>query len=188
MVNINLVPEKIRSGETLKIIVLLGSVSLVLPVLFWGYRYQGERAKLSDVEKQLDAVNAELNSPQLREIVADVKKFSDDQAALAAKRSIVDSLRQRQVVILRFLDMVPDIIPADSKVNKLVVTDDKGNKKVEMTCSFLSEESVSSVYENLEASSLVGGLKMSDGPKSETVDGIPTLTAKFSFVLQSGAT
>src|SRR5882724_639498 len=150
MVNINLVPEKIRSAETLKVIVMLGVLSLAVPAAFWVMQYQAKRAKLASVEKQLQGLVDELNSPTLKNVVAEVEQFSKDQSNLDTKRSIVDQLRKRQILLLRLLDLLPDVIPPKSRISVLSVADEKGAKKVTLTCDFMTLDAIASAYENLE--------------------------------------
>jgi Tfp pilus assembly protein PilN len=184
MVNINLVPEKIRSAENLQVIVMIGALSLLLPVLYWGYRYQGKRAELASAKADLDALNAELSSPQLKQVVADVEQFTKDQAELDTKRSVVDQLRKRQVLLVKLLDLLPDIMPRESRVFTLKVTDVKAAKQVEMACEFRATDAVATVYENLEASPLVSALEMSNAMSTKVVGGRNVITATYKFMLQ----
>jgi hypothetical protein len=185
MVNINLVPEKIRSAEALKVIVILGALSLSLPVLFWAMKYQGKRASLAAVDKEVDALNAELASPALKNIVASVEQFTKDQSDLDTKRSVVDLLRKRQVLLLRLLDALPDIIPGFGRVTSLVAADAKGAKKVTMTCEFTTLDAIAAVYENLEASPLVDRLEMVGAVETKkNAAGKPISTSTYSFNLQ----
>jgi hypothetical protein len=187
MVNINLVPEKIRSAENLRIIVMVGALSLVLPALFWGYRYQGKRSEEAQVEKDLSALQAELDSDALKTVVMEVEQFTKDQADLDSKRSVVDTLRKRQVMLLRLLDLLPDIMPGTARVRNLKVADSKGTKGVELTCDFLAVDGVATVYENLEASSMVANLELATNTMQPTVDnatGRNVITASYKFVLQ----
>ena len=184
MVNINLVPEKLRSAEALKLIVVLGCLSLTLPAAFWALRYQGKRAELAAVEHDLDSLNAELVSPQLKQVVADVEQFAKDQSDLDSKRSSVDKLRGRQVMILKLLDMLPDIVPRNARIKTMAVSDEKGAKKVDMAFDFAALESVAAVYENLEASPLVDKLELVSGPESsKDASGRALVTAAFRFAL-----
>lgn len=185
MVNINLVPDKIRSAETLKVIVMLGVVSLAIPVAFWAMKYQAKRAELASVEKDLQSLNEELNSEKLRQVVAEVEQFTRDQTNLDTKRSIVDQLRKRQVLLLRLLDLLPDVIPSKARISALTVIDEKGAKKVTMTCDFMTLDAVASTYENLEASPLVMNLDMTTPLQSKASStGRGTLTATYVFTLQ----
>lgn len=184
MVNINLVPEKIRTGETLKILFVVGAISLVFPVLFWAGRYQQKNGDLAAKQAELAAVQAQLDSPHLKEVVAEVEQFAKDQADLDAKRSIVDELRKRQVIIPRFLDLLPDLFPGDGRVDNLVISDQKGVKHCVMTCDFLSLEGVATVYENLDSSNLVAKLSMSSGPKSAVVSSRNIIQVDYNFDLQ----
>ena len=183
MVNINLLPDKIRSAESLKIIVLVGACSLALPVLFWSGRYQGARADLAQVDSELKELRLELESPQLKQIVAEVEQFTKDQGDLDAKRSVVDTLRKKQVTLLRFLDMLPDIMPKNAKITVLTVTDGKGGKEVSLTCDFLGLDSIAAVYESLEASPQIDRVEMATAPSSKKGNGRNTMTAAFKFVL-----
>ena len=185
MVNINLVPDKIRSADTLKIIVTIGVISLSLPIAFWAMKFQGKRAQLAVVKSQLADLNKELESPQLKQVVADVEQFTKDQSMLDTKRSIVDELRKRQVVLLRLLDLLPDVIPARARINSLAVIDEKGAKKVTMICDFTALDAIASAYENLEASPLVINLEMTTPLQSSSAGtGRGTLTATYVFSLQ----
>jgi Tfp pilus assembly protein PilN len=187
MVNINLVPEKIRSTENLRLIVMVGAISLVLPALFWGYRYQGKRSELAQAEQEVKALNAELNSDALRNVVTEVEQFTKDQGDLTIKRSVVDQLRKRQVLLLKLLDMLPDIVPGTARIKRLAVTDVKGAKQVELGCDFNAKDGVATVYENLEASSLVGSLQLTTNPTVAALDpatGSNLITATYTFTLQ----
>jgi len=184
MVNINLVPEKLRSAEALKLIVVLGCLSLTLPAAFWALRFQAKRAELAAVEHELDLLNAELVSPQLKQVVADVEQFAKDQSDLDSKRSNVDKLRGRQMMILKLLDMLPDIVPRKARIKTMVVSDEKGAKKVDLSFEFAAIESVAAVYENLEASPLVDKLELVSGPEAAK-DGLgkSVVSAAFKFSL-----
>ena len=184
LVQINLVPDKIRSGETLRVIVLVGVVSLFLPVLFWAYRYQAVRAERVAVEKELQGLKDELASPQLKQVVAEVEQFTRDEADLAAKRSVLDQLRKRQVMILRLLDLMPDLLPADSRLRSMNVTDAGATKHVELGVVNRTNDAVAEVYNNLESSSLIGKLQMTEGPSPVVVGGRNMVRATYTFDLQ----
>jgi Tfp pilus assembly protein PilN len=181
MVNINLLPEKVRSAEVLKIVVALGMLSLALPVVFWAWRYTQANAELAAVEKQIDSVNADLNSPQLKQVVAEVEQFSKNAADLDSKRSVVDTLRKKQVVLVRLMDVLPDLIPARACLSHLEVKDAKGVKGATLEGSALSADVLAELYTNLEANPVVKNLKMDSPPSASQANGHSVLTFKLSF-------
>ena len=183
MVNINLLPEKVRAAEVLKIVVILGVLSLTLPVLFWAYRYAGAKAELAAVEKQIDDVNVQLNSPHLKQVVAEVEQFGKDRADLTSKRSVVDLLRQQQVTLVRFLDILPDLVPKRAWLTSVVVTPDaKGDtKKVVVMGSAMSAEVVADFYSNLQAQAAVHSPQMDTPPAVALYKGMSIVTFTLSF-------
>jgi Tfp pilus assembly protein PilN len=181
MVNINLLPEKVRSAEILKIVVVLGLASLALPVVFWAYRYTQANAELAAVEKQIDSVNADLNSPQLKQVVAEVEQFSKNAADLDTKRSVVDTLRKKQVVLVRLMDVLPDLIPARAWLTRLDVKDNKGAKNASLEGNALSADVLAELYTNLEANPVVKNLKMDSSPMAGQANGHDVLTFRLSF-------
>ncbi len=184
MININLVPEKVRAGEALKVIMLLGSLSLVIPLLFWSWRFVVAKAELSGVEEEIDKVVAELNSPQLKQVVEEVEQFTRDRANLDSKRSLVDALRKKQVVLVRMLDAIPDLLPRRAWLTKMEVKEEKGVRRVAMEGMSEVPEAVADFYVGLEAHPVVKKLAMDDPPKTDRYRGVDIVKFKLSFEVE----
>jgi type IV pilus assembly protein PilN len=184
MVNINLLPEKVRAAETLKLVVIIGTLCLTLPLLFWTYRYIGDKAKLAAVEQKIEVVNSELNSPKLKQVVQEVEQFGRDRADLDAKRSVVDLLRKKQVTVLRFLDVLPDLVPKRAWLTKVELKDEKGSRKVFLEGMALSSEVVADLYANLEAHAVIKNPSMDAAPTQVLQRGKSIVNFKLSFAIE----
>src|SRR5262245_7655516 len=119
IVQLNLLPEKVRAAEVLRRIVLIGAAAHLLLVGLVGWRVLAARARLAKVQAGIDAVMAELNSEKLRRTVEEVERFTREKGDLAAKRSQVDVLRKRQATLVRLLDTLPDLVPPTVFIKKL---------------------------------------------------------------------
>jgi Tfp pilus assembly protein PilN len=108
MIKLNLLPEKVRAAERLRLILVLGSLVYVVALLLLGWRWSVAKAGVAEAAREVDAVYAELNAPGLKEAVDAVERFTRDQADKDAKASVVNALRKRQATLLRFIDALGD--------------------------------------------------------------------------------
>lgn len=184
MVNINLLPEKVRAAEALKLVVVVGSLCLTLPLLFWTYRYMGDKAELTSLEQKIDLVNIELNSPKLKQVVQEVEQFGRDRANLEAKRSVVDLLRKKQVALVRLLDVLPDLVPKRAWITKVDVQNEKGGRKAIVEGTALSAEVVADFYANLEAHVAIRNPAMDAAPIQVLSRGKTLVNFKMSFEIE----
>lgn len=182
MVGINLVPERVRSAEKLKIIIAVGVVAQALPILFWLWRYGGVKAELSLVEDEIIKVNSELASPQLKNVVAEVEQFTQDRQNLESKRSVVDVLRKRQSTFVRLYDVLPDLVPRRSWLRKMETISDKGKTKIQVEGTAMAPEVVAEFYSALQSHPSIKDAEMTESPKVTTLPGgSEAVTFKLKF-------
>lgn len=185
MIKLNLLPEKVRSAERMRLVVLLGAIVYAVGMLALGWSWMAARAKVAEVQVQIDSVTAQLNAPELREAVQAVERFTKDEKEKNDKASVVNSLRKRQVVLLRMLDAVPDwMMNGQVWVDRLEVLMEKGERKVNLDGQAVSPLVFASFYTNLESQPLVKKMSLVSAPSSTTERGKAVVRFKVSFTLE----
>ncbi len=186
MVQINLVPEKVRAADTLRVVVLLGSLALLLPLGFWGWRFVALNTKLASVDAEIIELQKELDKPELVKIVKLVDQFAKNESDLKVKLSLVEILRARQIVLLRVLDLVPDAMQPQAWLSKIEMKEDMGAKKALFEGFAISPEVMATIFSALENHPVVKGLKMVQSPKVRLQREREAVEYKFSFNIEEG--
>jgi Tfp pilus assembly protein PilN len=182
MVNLNLLPEKVRAAALLRVAALLGIVAYMLAALVLGWRFLAAHQDLSAVELKITKVEAELRP--LQAIADEVKKLTDEKTEQDAKRSKLIELAKRQAYLIRLMDMLPDLMQGDQVwLLSLDETPDKG-RVITLEGKAATMEVWADFYSNLEAQSQVSTLKIETAPAA-VVDGArKTYHFKVSFTLK----
>lgn len=108
MIQLNLLPPKVRAAELLRKILLGAGLAYVLVFGWVAWQWSVKHVQLVVEQHEVDRVQAQLNSPELQVAVAAVQKFADDMASVKAKASVVDQYREDQVPLMRLMDDIPD--------------------------------------------------------------------------------
>lgn len=161
MIKLNLLPEKVRAAERLQLILILGGLVYIVALLGVGLQYTRARAKVSAIEREVDAVNAQLHAPDLQATVDAVVKFSADKDAVQVKASIVNQYRKDQVTLVRFVDALPDwTLNGQVWYTNIEVKGDKGKRVVTMEGEAVSPSIFAKFYSSLETQPLVKSLNL----------------------------
>jgi hypothetical protein len=180
MIKLNLLPEKVRAAALMRVIVLLAGLVYILGLLGLGFRYTQARARFNEVQREVDGVNAELNSPALISTVQAVEKFTQDKADEQAKASVVESYRRKQVTLARLLDSLPDWT-MDGQVwfDHVLADADKGT--VTLEGDSVDPLSFARFYTLLQSQPIVSKLAMPDKSSTNTVRGYGVIHFKVTF-------
>ncbi|HXB98321.1 MAG TPA: hypothetical protein VNZ54_09720 [bacterium] len=180
MIKLNLLPEKVRAAALLRVIILVAAGVYVLGLLGLGFRYTQARARVDEVQREVDAVNAELNSPALLSTVQAVEKFTQDKQDEQAKASVVESYRRQQVVLSRLLDSLPDwTLSSQVWFDHLIVDAVKGTVSLEGDA--VDQLCFARFYTQLESQPLVSKLVMTDKLTPTVVHGLNCQHFKVTF-------
>lgn len=185
MIKLNLLPEKVRAAERLQLIILLGLAVYILGFLFIGWRWAAASSKVADAQAAIDKVQAELSAPELREAVQAVDRFTKDQKEEADKASVVNSLRKRQVTLLRMLDALPDwMLNSQAWVQRLEVRSKGNARAASLEGRAVSPLAFAHFFTNLESQPIVKSLKL-DSPLTNVTDhGKSVVSFKVSFTVE----
>lgn len=186
MIKLNLLPEKVRAAERLRLILLLGAAVYVLFLLGLALRWNSARAKVAAVELEVEAVNRALNAPELQQTVREVERFTKDKGEVSAKGSQVNELRKKQATLVRLLDALPDwTLDGQVWFIKVTVTEDKGAKQVVLDGAAVSRLAFARFYTNLESQPLVKKLVLDGaGVRVAAERGLPIIGFKVTFTLE----
>jgi|GEM_PF-3028035 hypothetical protein len=180
MIKLNLLPEKVRAAALMRVIILVAGGVYIIGLLGLGFRYTQARARLDEVQREVDAVNAELNSPALLSTVQAVEKFTQDKTDEQAKASVVESYRRQQVVLSRLLDALPDwTMNSQVWFDHLLVDAAKGT--VTLEGGAVDALSFARFYTLLESQPLVVKLTMTDPLAVGAVRGLACQHFKVTF-------
>ncbi|HTA17464.1 MAG TPA: hypothetical protein VK786_06940 [bacterium] len=108
MIQLNLLPPKVRAAELLRKILLGAGLAYALVFGWVAWQWSVKHVQLVMEQHEVDRVQAQLNSPELQVAVAAVQKFADDMASVKAKASVVDQYREEQVPLMKLMDAIPD--------------------------------------------------------------------------------
>lgn len=182
MVQLNLLPEKVRAAEALRKIILVGVAVYGVLALGLAWRFVAARSELALVQTGIDALRAELESDALKRTVAEVQRFTTEQADLKTKKSQVDVLRNRQVNLVRMFDTLPDLLPPTVHLTSLFVREEKGEMRFVVEGLAGTPEAVADFYVQLESHGLVLKPSLDDAPKYvDNVAGLGRDAYKFTM-------
>lgn len=185
MINLNLLPAKVRAGERMQLILLLGGAVYVLGLLGLGWTWVSARSRVAAVEEQILGVQAQLNAPELREAVQAVDRFTKDEAEKNQKASVVNTLRKRQMTLLRLLDALPDwMLGGEAWLHTLDVKYERTDRVVTLDGIATSAQTFARFFTNLESQPLVKKLKLLAAPTNSQDRGRAVVRFKLSFVLE----
>lgn len=185
MIKLNLLPEKVRAAERMQLIVLVGSGVYVLGLVFLGWLWMSAKAKVSAVESDIASVQAQLNAPELREAVLAVDRFTRDEKEKNEKASIVNTLRKRQMTLLRLVDAVPDwMMEGQVWLNTLEVRFESNERRVFIDGAALNSLVFARFFTNLESQPVVKKIKLVNPPSSGQDRGRAVVKFKVSFALE----
>jgi Tfp pilus assembly protein PilN len=185
MININLLPEKIRSAELLRVSIGLAAAAVLMVAVGIGYVFFQKQAQLSEVKKQISVVQAEMDSGELKAMVQAVEEFAQQKKLLEDRQASIDKFRQSQVYWVSLLDLLPDVMPEQVWIQSLSLAgEEKGKKKIEIKARGLTQQDAARFYSNIEGLQGASEIKLGDW-KAESVDGIWAVTMTFSFFFES---
>ena len=185
MVNLNLLPQKVRDAEQLKLAVMLGVGGYALVIMLLGWRLLALHAGKAAVQVELDALVAELNSPALKKTVDEVEVFAKEKSERDAKRSVVDKLRERQVFFLMVLDMLPDLlVGSDVWLTQMDSQDGKEGKRIILEGQAATPEDWAAFYGALETQAGVKRPQIEEPLKPKNAMGRNVSQFKVSFLYE----
>jgi hypothetical protein len=187
MIRLNLLPEKIRARERLMLIVALGILVYVLALLGLGWLWAMDVARVRAVRAEAAAIQRQLDSPELREAVQAVERYTRDKNEKNEKASVVNALRKRQATLVRLLDSLPDwTLNGEIWITRLEAKEGKGgNPAVLLAGTATSALAFAHFFTNLDSQPLVSGLKISTAPRVEKNGQRELVSFQVSFDLEA---
>jgi hypothetical protein len=175
MIQLNLLPPKVRAAELLRKILIGSGVAYSLAFGWLAWQWSVSHVQLVEEQHEVQRVQDQLNSPELQVAVAAVQKFADDMAAVKAKASVVNELRKEQVPLLQLVDSVPDWTMNGQVWFTSLDAEPGGNgHTVALMGSTLSPALFAQFYEFLGVQALVKGLTLPSAPTSSIVRNVET--------------
>ncbi len=185
MIQLNLLPAKVRNAQRMRTVLLAAGIVYGVAALVLGWQWGRAKARLARAERETARVQAQLDSPELQEAVKAVQKFADGMAAMKAKASVVNSLRAQQVPLLRVLDLLPDwTLDGQVWFNEIVASDAAGRENITLSASALSRVLFARYFDFLDGQPLVLGLALQTAPSDAMVYGIKSVQFKLTFAVE----
>jgi Tfp pilus assembly protein PilN len=182
MVKLNLLPEKVRAAEVLRLVALVGIAVYLAAAALLGWRFLAAHQALAVVNGKIAKVDAELKP--LQAIADEVKKLTDEKNEQDAKRGKLIELAKRQAYLIRLMDMLPDLMQGGQVwLVGLDETVDR-NRRVSLDGKASTMEVWADFYSNLESQSQVSDLKIDAAPAATKEGNRQTYHFKVSFVLK----
>jgi hypothetical protein len=185
MIKLNLLPEKVRAAERLQLIILLGVLVYGLGLTMLGWRWVVAHHRVAGMDQQIAVVQDQLNAPELRDAVVAVDRFTKDEKEKSDKASVVNSLRKKQVTLLRLLDSLPDwTMDGQVWMQTLDVKYVGAERKVAMDGYAVSPLAFAHFFTNLENQPIVKKIALDAAPTKERLFNKPVMRFKLSFSLE----
>jgi hypothetical protein len=183
MIQLNLLPPKVRAAELLRKILIGAGVAYALVFGWVAWQWSVSHVQLVMEEHEVDRVQAQLNSPELQVAVAAVQKFADDMAAVKAKASVVNQYRKQQVPLMRLLDSVPDWTMGGQVWFTHLEADDfsLAGRSVILGGAALSRPIFAQFFEFLGDQPLVKGLALATPPTTGLLRNVQTTQFRVNF-------
>lgn len=185
MIQLNLVPPKVRAAELLRKILFVGALLYVAAAGWLGWQWSLGHMQLLEARKATQKVQDELNAPELQVAVRAVQKFADDMAAVKAKASLVNEFRKQQVPLMRLLDAVPDwTMNGQVWFSSLDAEAGHGGRAVTLVGSTLSRALFVRFYDFMSSQAVVKGLSLDGEPTEVDVRDMQTVQFKLGFTVE----
>ncbi len=127
MIRINLLPSAKKKGFTLPPVLVYGLVAvgvLIIGMVAFTFYLNG---KISDMQADIFTKEQKLN--ELKIVLKEVKDYEKDNQEFREKTEIIEQLKKNQIVPLRLLDEVSEMLPKGVWLTKL--TDNQGAISIE---------------------------------------------------------
>jgi Tfp pilus assembly protein PilN len=178
MIRINLLPEKIRAREALIKSIILAVAVVLVAVGVVGWFYVKRLAVLTEVEKQVMAVEAERNSPALKQMVDQVEFFAAQSKLYQDQKAQIDKFREKQGFWVKVLDVLPDVIGEQAWIRRLR----KGEKgRLVVDGSAVTAEDVAKIYINFENHGAFKNVSLDTPPTRSNYNGMTVYQFSLSF-------
>jgi len=185
MIELNLLPAKVRAAETLRLIIIVACFFYAAAALALGYLWSQGHMQLVAAERETARVQAELDAPDLQDAVKAVQHFSDDMASVKAKASVVNQFRKDQGTLVRLLDTLPDWTQNGQVWFSTVESKgEKGHKMVSLVGNTTSRALFAKFYGFMESQALVKNLALDAPPAPTTVHNSQVLQFRLSFSIE----
>ena len=111
MIEINLIPEKLKKARRMQMVYAGGiGIGVLIVGILLGLIWM-QMQKISKIEKEIKSIDAE--SASLRDRIDEVRKFNAMEAVFNKKKKIIISLMESQVMLAKLLDRIGEIILPD---------------------------------------------------------------------------
>jgi Tfp pilus assembly protein PilN len=187
VIRVNLLPEKVRAAEAMRRNVLLSVALLTVAAFGVGALYFQKMAGLKAVQQQIARVRAEMDSPELKKVVQAVSEFTQQRQELDAQQTVVNTIRTRQVALIRIMDILPDVVPPRLWLSDVNAVLDKTSFKVTVKGFGSSAQEVAQLYSNMENLGVFKSLAMDECCGSSTQLGVRVVTFTISFVYEGAS-
>jgi Tfp pilus assembly protein PilN len=111
MIEINLLPAKVKKAKKMQVFYLAGIFAGFLVLAFFVGIIVVKNSQIKEIDRKIKSIDAE--SATLQDKITEVKKFNLMEDSLKSKRKITVSLLEEQAVWIRLLDMIAENIYPD---------------------------------------------------------------------------
>jgi len=185
MIQLNLLPLKVRAAELLRKALIGAGLAYVVATAWVGWQWSLMHLKLVAQRHEVQKIQAQLDSPELQEAVKAVQKFADDMTAVKAKASVVNELRKQQVPLSRLLDAVPDWTMEGQVWFTSIDAHWKGNAHVvSLVGATLSRSFFVKYYDFMGSQPLVKGLSLDGPPTPTSLRNVPAVSFRLGFSVE----
>jgi len=185
MIKLNLLPQKVRDGERLQLVIIVGVIVYAAGIMLLAWRWGAAKHRVSLMDDEIAEVQRQLDAPELKEAVQAVDRFTKDEKEKSDKASVVNALRKKQVTLLRLLDSMPDwMMDGQVWIQNLEVTVNGADRRVVMDGEAISPLAFAHFYTNLENQPIVKKIAVEAAPVLKPDMGKSVLSFKISFALE----
>jgi Tfp pilus assembly protein PilN len=164
MIRINLLPEKKKKALILPPVYIYGLIALVVVIIaVVGFTVHLNK-EIS--QKQTEMYTKEQKLKQLQAALEDVKNLEKDNKEFREKARIIEQLKKNQIVPLRLLDEVSEMLPKGVWLVDLI---DKGGVVSAQGFAFSNSDLVTYV-QNLKRSEHLTGVMLVESRQTELGD------------------
>jgi Tfp pilus assembly protein PilN len=117
MIEINLIPAKIKKQKQLQLVYAAGVMAgIVIAAALIGF-YIMQKRQIDSIDREIKKIDAE--SASLTDKIAEVKKYQAFKDIYDKKKGVLDKLLVRQAVWIRILDKVGEMVYPDMWITEL---------------------------------------------------------------------
>jgi Tfp pilus assembly protein PilN len=158
MIEINLIPQKLKKQKQVQVVLMAGVALAVLVVVALAAVVSWQYQRIADKESEIKRIDAE--SASLKDKIEEVKQFRAKEDIFAKKKAIIDKLLKDQAFWPELLDRVSDMILPDMWLTEMSQSKEKDEGVIiHLAGNAMSKVLVADFLKRLEESPYVTDIK-----------------------------